>query len=308
MPHSVPVLVPTLRGRTSAQLYRAEADAHARLGAVLVAMPGAWVTPVTRVYDELALYLRAAGIGVLSLSGSSVDATAHATELLGSVSLLQSLGASRVVLIAGGADGTAPLTDTPDAALAGLLDLITARASSPRAYAQLIAELVDTIRSAVDVVAGIARLVPCPVHPVSPADAAAVLTVALPSQGEPSGIVDAIAQLYSWAVPLLRSPEPASPAGDEPIADPAAGGSGEPPTGRVSQAIHHELERAWHDVVLGLERRAPRRAQRIHGLSARERQAGSATSIYGRAWIYLDQQARLDWIAACARVFPLRIA
>src|SRR5579884_1689522 len=169
MLYPVSVLVPTLYGRTSALLYDAAQAPH---GVVLVEPSSAVDQQSERICDEVALYLRSAGISVLRLESSAgVGPTDYAANIVGSVAFLRRAGAKRVVVIAS-AHGSALRwmdewagdagdgDEVADRAFEGFLDLITERAATPSDYARLIAELVDTIRDVIGSVVGVVHLLP----------------------------------------------------------------------------------------------------------------------------------------------------
>ncbi|HEX6819271.1 MAG TPA: hypothetical protein VF120_12915 [Ktedonobacterales bacterium] len=336
MLYPVPVLVPTIYGRTDALLYDAQGS---RAGVVLVETSITGETVVERVYDEVALYLRAAGLSVVRLATPhGVRPTPYAANVLGCVAFLRSLNVEEVVLVAQADQGAASSSiagrDTADLAYAGFLDLITKRASTPELYAQLVAELVNTIRIVIDTVVGIATLqppgaaapVPPSLHAALPyANSAArtalengddagispVYSLVMPQTTERVSAADSIARLYSWVLSQL-GPRRADAVLDVPA-------TGDTPSVQVpgkrrtwlSEAIRAELEGAWRGVLSDLAMRDPEGARRIFELETemetRREATQPSTAAYGQAWAHLDQQARQEWLTACAQVFPLRL-
>jgi hypothetical protein len=78
------------------------------------------------------------------------------------------------------------------------------------------------------------------------------------------------------------------------------------PTTSTTASLWQELDTRWHAIVTALDARDPARAAGARALSARSAEhATRALGSYGTAWPHLDARAREEWLAACARLFPL---
>lgn len=346
MLYPVPVLVPTVYGRTNALLYEAPS---AGTGVALIE-PLAGGSHVERIFDEVALYLRAAGSSVLRLATPGrMSSTESVANVLGCVAFLRSLGAQEVVLIAHAAQEPrlaygrlsygrlsygAAGSDAADIAYAGFLDLIASSATTPERYAQLVSDLVDTIRAVIDSVVGIAWLLPSggtsaaggrqllsrvsepsvsgrlPRH--EQIDSCPVCFLDTPPGG--ADALDCIAPLYTWALSRLGLRRGSvvrdmDRTGSSTTPSPTTAASGawiERGRGQLSEVIWGQLEPAWHDVLAGLAARSPAGARQVKALERQRPSAPSRAMTYGCAWTYLDRQARAEWLDACAQIFPLR--
>lgn len=337
MQYPVSVLVPTIYGRIDALLYQAH---RPRAGVVLIESPTGAGSLVEHVYDEVALYFRAAGISVVRLAvPCGTGSTQYAANVLGCVALLRSASAREVVLIVqtecGDSSWNRSRQDDADLAYAGFLDLITTHAATPERFAELLAGLVDTIRTVIDTVVGIARLLPpgsaqalAPRAPLSAPSAghfplsqdededqdgvSTVYTLTLPQADEHTSAIDYIAPLYAWTLSQLQPAD----AGDARGAWGELDDQGAPAHARkytrLSEVIWAQLGLAWCDILGRLEMRSPERARRIHDIERHIERNGEEAPppgmVYGRTWVHLDSQARVEWLAACTQVFPLRPA
>jgi hypothetical protein len=264
-----------------------------------------------------------------------LSATNYAANIVGGVTLLRQNGASRVVLIASGQGGELPQAysapddesvdrEAQDAAYEGFLDLITARATTPAEYAHLIAQLVDTIRDVIDTVVGVvhlisdrelaaARVLREPVADVRGTGggsngvalqnpAAGPISVTVSGSRDGSRAAESIARLYTWAMYVLRTqeidprPRPKHDALEAHIARRRP---------RLSETIWQMLDPVWHEIVHQLVERNPQVADALAELDRLLENPECRPQRFGRAWAHFDVRARLDWLSACAEIFPL---
>ncbi|HEV8193355.1 MAG TPA: hypothetical protein VGP82_17975 [Ktedonobacterales bacterium] len=285
------------------------------------------------LYDELELYLQAAGITCLRVSGLPYEGVARrARELLASVTQLRSLGVERIILIVS-SDNTLPdRVHASSDTLADFLSFIVEQSQTMTALLRAVRSLVSGVRVVADSVVGVATLVPAystsaPGHagrkrsslqlmrPQAQLDATSEVLDAAPSppaQNRPVLLldlpdvkdarqsrrrVDVLSRLYGWSISVSGiEAEPAAFLPDDSLGvEPGVEANG------------------WHDIMAWLEEQWNKildtKINRKPDVDADFQvflHRSSHVSVLSQAretWRYLDNETRLQWLAVCAQAF-----
>lgn len=319
------VLMPTLkhpiRGRVRPVL-------GARCGVILL-QGGVSTETISLFCDELELYLQAAHITCLSIPGNRSSGVAwRARELLAGVTQLRSIGIDRVVLVVISDMRLPDLESTQSNTLLDLLGALVNQSPTMPSLLKAVRSLVMSVRIVAESVAGVATLAPTySTHAVSqnkrrqPAslrlmrpnevtrpspDCAERHDAALASQGSQPAILFALpdpldaqhtrqraellGKLYTWITTTLDVRPSARQMQD---VDLVMGGW---------QDTAHWLETRWAAIVQASIARAQANRDK---LQTKLQGSGGFSVIHAaqEAWPYLDIQARLEWLRACAQVF-----
>jgi hypothetical protein len=317
MLESFTTVIPTMRGSRRGTLRPA---AHASHGLLLVENQGADDCALSRIYDELELYLQAADITQLRLILQRTSRAASVVEVLAGISTLRSLGLDRILVIAF-TDDARSSAESAAAARDSFLEAVVAHAASTPDIPQTIESLIATVRQVVDSVVGVALLVA-----PSPADRPALrlissgedlsgqcgplataagqdghtapqrLIVPLPAGGGET--TTALTRLYTWATNVVQmdrqAPAESAYTNAPPVQD-----------GRFWQGASHWLDDQWRTIVEAFSQRTPEQAKRMRAYLRSGDSGAEDASMQAarRAWRYLDGQARQEWLTACSQLF-----
>jgi hypothetical protein len=316
----IAIVVPSLNGALHGLLYPAEETAH---GLALLEGVGATSPTVGRIYDELAAYVRAAGVTVLRLEGQpALQLGEQVPDILAAVSALHSLDVEHVVLVAPALQEESISADVAGNVFMGFVEAIAAQSRTSAGAGMRLEELAQTIALASERLAGVAVLVLDSVpaanaqrrrtlragpRTLGQANATGdgrasalprLLVPVLTADADGAAITGAISNLYTWTT---RTLEPDAQAR-------AAGGMRRYVAARVpAPGVERtrQLNQQWAALLARLETRAPGRAARVHALLAGGN-GGSEPSVVrsaGHAWRALDREARTEWLRVCTRVF-----
>jgi hypothetical protein len=305
----------------------------ARCGALLLDGGAASGSFHASLYDELELYLQAAGITCLRVPGQPYEGVArHARELLASVNQLRSIGVERVILIVS-SDTTLPdPAHASSDALAHFLGFIAEQSQTMPALLRAVRSLVTGVRIVADSVVGVATLVPAYSAPIvrrtrrkraslrlmrpqaeldgtgdaldgdiaQPTLSRPALLLALPDAKDlrqDRRRADVLSRLYSWTVAVSGIK-----------AQPAASLSNNTTDVELGIEAH-----GWHDTLAWLDEQwdeilgmmIDRKPGFDANLPTTFPKSGhiSALSQARAAWQYLDNEARLRWLLVCTQAF-----
>jgi hypothetical protein len=285
------------------------------------------------LYDELELYLQAAGITCLRVPGQPYEGVArHARELLASVNQLRSIGVERVILIVSSCTTLPDPAHASSDALADFLGFIAEQSQTMPALLRAVRSLVSGVRIVADCVVGVATLVPAYSTPVSrrarrkraslrlmspqaeldgtsdafnadtvpPTQSRPALLLALPDPKDPRQgrrHVDVLSRLYGWTVAVSGiKEEPAALCPNTSI---------DVESGIEANGWHDTLawlDEQWDEILGMMIDRKPdfdANLQTAFPKSGHSSALGQARA----AWRYLDNEARLRWLAVCAHAF-----
>jgi hypothetical protein len=316
----IAIVVPSLNGALHGLLYPADETDY---GLALLEGVGATSPTVGRIYDELAAYVRAAGVTVLRLEGQpALQLGEQVPDILAAVSALHSLDVERVVLVAPALQEEPTSADVAGNAFIGFVEAIAAQSRTSAEAGMRLKELVQTISQVQERLAGVAVLlldsVPAAhtrrrralhagslalgqANATSAGRASALPRLLVPmftSDAEGAAITGAISKLYTWATRTL-----------EPDAQARAAGSSRlyPPVRVSAPGVERprQLNQQWATLLARLETRAPERAARVRALLAGGNGSSEASVVRsaGHAWRALDREARTEWLHVCTRVF-----
>lgn len=329
------VVVPTLDRRLPGVL-RPVAGPCA--GVLLLDATGAQVPLVSRLYAELELYFQTIDIVTLRLSlAPGVKIGKRVSGVLGGVSLLHSMGATRVLLITSAFDPLATREEVSAGTLDSLVDLAVQGHALPEIM-QIVRDLTATIRDVADSVIGVATLLARPgpadvsyvpprplkrpVGPVGPVEMVEMvemedgvvptasppaLLLPLPADGDPHGTQAATAQLltqlYSWSLALAH-PERETKISRALL--PETGAARESEAARANWFIRRRwMDEQWEELLDQLALRAPVRAARARASGEKRHGKGDGWSLRASrdAWAHLDGEARVTWLQDCSKGF-----
>ena len=318
MAEALPVIVPTLT-RAARGSFRPARDPDTAV--VLLDRTQRQPRAIQSLFQELALYVQAAGVGALHFEAErDADVTTYACDVLAAVSFVRSLGVRHAILISAVDEGLRPLAqDIAGETLAGLAGLMRRRYASAVELADATASLIATMRAVAEAVVGVATLSALPAVPSgtarrtdtrtdpwtpgapmrTPRDGAggaeittatearlpAELHVRLLSGDSGPAVVALISQLYGWVLRLQRAGIGGYHASGMDLTD--------APALRPRSTWSAKLESDWHAITHALATRAPERAAQAR--AAESRRGALEESIVrgaGYAWQYLDDQAR----------------
>jgi hypothetical protein len=316
----IAIVVPSLNGALHGLLYPADETDY---GLALLEGVGATSPTVGRIYDELAAYVRAAGVTVLRLEGQpALQVGEQVPDILAAVSALHSLDVEHVVLVAPALQEEPTSTDVAGNVFMGFVEAIAAQSRTSSGAGMRLEELAQTIALASERLAGVAvllldsmpaahtqrrRALRAGSLAIDKANATGanaagalprLLVPVLTADADGAAITGAISKLYTWTT---RTLEPSAPAR-------AASGMRLYPAARVSAPgveRTRQLNRQWAALLARLETRAPARAARVRALLAggNERSEPSVVRSAGHAWRALDREARTEWLRVCTRLF-----
>lgn len=330
------VVVPTLDRRLSGVLRPVDGPSA---GVLLLDGTGKRAPLVPGLFDELELYLQAIGLVTLRVSISpSAQMSKRVSVVLGSVSLLRSMGATRVLLITSALDTLATREEIRASTLAGLVDLAAQDHALPEII-RIVRDLTSTIRDVADSVIGVATLLACPtsapaplplmrpparkrtfkaidkvVDDAIPLASPPALLLALPSgndqQETPAATVQFVSQLYSWSLALTH-PERETKIPHTLL--PSDGATDHPGNKDESTTLvradwftrRRWMDAQWDVLLAELAARAPEAAARAEACGRKHRAQGDGWSLRAArsAWLHLDGKARSTWLQVCSRGF-----
>jgi hypothetical protein len=313
----IAIVVPSLNGALHGLLYPADETVF---GLALLEGVGATSPMVGRIYDELAAYVRAAGVTVLRLEGQpALQLGEQVPDILAAVSALHSLDVEHVVLVAPALQEESTSADIAGNVFMGFVEAIAAQSRTSAGAGMRLEELAQTIALASERLAGVAVLLLDSVpaanaqrrralragpRALGPADATGTLPRLLvpvfTADAGSATITGAISKLYTWTT---RTLEPDAQAR-------AAGGMRRYAAARVSAPgveRTRQLNQQWAALLARLDTRTPERAARVHALLAggNDRSEPSVVRSAGHAWRALDREARTEWLRVCTQVFSL---
>jgi hypothetical protein len=320
-------------GALSGMLYQADG---AEAGVILLDGVGTALPEVTALYEELAGYLQGSGVTVLRAGYRQPrDLVTCTYDVLGALDAVHAWGVERAALIVW-AFADSNVLETAEGAVTDVATAAVARSvGGDRGPVCGIATIVSP--SAVSHGARISRgqlhLVPSagqsaaglkPAGAAAAAAAAATLSVravdgrhlAIALAGEPDlrGMAaPLLSRLYLWSRQVLLGT--AAPSGLAAESLPAVLSSEEPSASRehtlhlrtVLDSIDELLGDDWEALLERLAERDPARAAHVQA-SLRALEPSSELSMFRRAdhvWLYLDYEARQEWLHACTAIRAL---
>jgi hypothetical protein len=319
------VVMPALKERVRGSLRPVFGGKY---GAVLLDTAQANGPFLAALYDELELYFQGAGVTTLRLMGQHERGVAHRTrELLASVMLLRSIGVEQVILIV---SADTPLPDPSQVATATMADflrIVAERGQTLPDVFQAVRSLIAGIRVVADSVIGVATLVsadasqhdrdtrrkrpplqlvrsgddeaatsPFATEAMPPVLARPTLLLRVPDLADAAQSrrrAELLARLYNWVTAEAETRTSARVS----RADASIEASFD---GWHSRLVW--LEERWREICEAALTRAPARGAELHEFIHPERH-GNTLHAARDAWPYLDSQARLEWLWACAHVF-----
>ena len=316
----IAIVVPSLNGALHGLLYPADETVY---GLALLEGVGATSPSVGRIYDELAAYVRAAGVTVLRLEGQpALQLGEQVPDILAAVSALHSLDVWRVVLVAPALREEFTSADVAGNVFMGFVEAIAAQSRTSAGAGMRLEELAETIALASERLAGVAVLLLDSVPAANAqrrralraepralgqanatgADRASALPRLLvpvfTADADGATITGAISKLYTWTTRTLEPDAQARAAGGMRLY--AAARVSAPGVERTRQ-----LNQQWAALLARLETRAPERAARVRVLLAGGNGSSEPSVVRsaGHAWRALDREARTEWLRVCTRVF-----
>lgn len=323
------VVVPTLDRRLPGILRPVDGPSA---GVLLLDGTGKRTPLVSRLFDELELYLQAIDLVTLRISISpSAHMGKRVSGVLGSVSLLRSMGVTRVLLITSALDPLATREEITASTLAGLVDLAAQGHALPEII-QIVRDLTTTIRDVADSVIGVATLLAHPTHayaytpalpPPTPMrkrefkapDSAAhdaiprvsppALLLPLPSGNDQhetqAATAQFVTQLYSWSLALTH-PERETKISHALLPGNSATRRPDDETATLVRADwftrRRWMDAQWDHLLTELAARAPEAAARVRARVRKYREQGDGWSLRASraAWPHLDGEARSIWL------------
>jgi hypothetical protein len=309
MLNPLPTIFPTMSGPRRGRILALRENAPAIV--LIDRAPGHSDVGVT--LTELSYYLRDAGLSVVrtAVSDGERDAGDWASTLLGVVSFVRSLGASRVALVQA-TDFETPAPRDPVDAVVELVELMKRNVAAGD-VGQAVVSLTAAIRLVADSVVGMATLVSPVARASSPPRVAVSAHRAAHSKaypiftlGDGESVMPLISQLYGWAVDFTSEARlETRRAGTRRIARPSVAIRSS--LGATWNERIKWLAEQWEELLDSLDRRAPE-------LARRARDAGPTPSALTderwmvihrarAAWGHLDDAARRDWLTLCSLAF-----
>lgn len=283
----------------------------ARHGVVLVGDADSGRAAQEPLWEELSLYLRAAGVAVFQLWQPRQDEIARrAYEVLAGVAALAHEGVARVALVewsvgvAAAAIARQASAEVPGVAstVAGVATIVTPPVASTRHGTHLRLIRDDEPRT----------VAPDQRAPALPSRAPAPDELVLfpqPEHAAPRGPQSALLleTLYGWSTALLQRPATGETRPSVPPALPvlADGHQARTAVGSHPRAtLHLELRREWEAVIAALAQRDAPRAASVQVIAESSLEADTARLLPPAAvWGQLDAQGQRDWLHRSMRAW-----
>jgi hypothetical protein len=324
-----PISISLRNGALSGTLYQADG---AEAGVILLDGVGTALPEVAALYEELAGYLQGSGVTVLRAGYRQPrDLVTCTYDVLGALDAVHAWGVERAALIVW-AFADSNVLETAEGAVTDVATAAVARSvGGDRGPVCGIATIVSpsAVAHGARVGRGQLHLVPSAGQSAAgrePAGAAAAATLsvravdgrhlAIALEGEPDlrGVAaPLLSRLYLWSRQVLLGT--AAPSGlgaaSSPtmlyIKEPAASGEHTSNLRTVLDRIDEQLGDDWEALLERLAERDPARAARVR-TALRALEPSGELSMFRQAdyvWLYLDYEARQEWLCACTAIRSL---
>jgi hypothetical protein len=280
---------------------------------------------VAGLYEELSLYLCAAGITTLQIAASDLAPSRNtrtaqfaANEILAGIDALRERGISHIALVIAASSSARPRLQASDLMFSELVESLMMVPQTGVAIAERLSGLVELVQVAVESVVGTASLILrheatyreplCVVrkigehwgHEGETGGEGARLDITIGTKLDTHAATRIMSSLYRWIAEVLPAEKLLDAHADAACAGVDAGSDQESIT--PWRAHWHDqicrLDEQWERILNELEERVSWRAKEVRA----ELPSVSGTGLLrevSRVWRYLDMQARRELLGAC---------